>query len=294
MHARHPRSVGTARNHRHRRPPGRGTRIVTRSLLALTGIGVVVASGLTMVSLSGAASGGHRSVVVFGDSYYSTPDAPALQRPCAQSEHNWPRLAEERTGVTVHDWSCGGATSASLLDHVKESLVAGDLGQDTGTVFLSVGGNDFAHQDAVRGGTVDDLEGRRDIVLANVSTAVGIIRATAPGARLVMSSYLPSTVGPYVCRTAGPVQGVSLPVYDPDLDAVEAYISETMALAAQQHGADFVDLRAAAEGNSTCSPVGSRFVSGEQDGAADVLMAWHPTQAGAVFMADSLIPHFAD
>lgn len=264
-----------------------------RTVLGLAGGGAVAATALTVTSLSGATSGHHRPVVVFGDSYYSAPDAPALLRPCAQSENNWPRLAAAETGYTVHDWSCGGATSASLLDRIKEALAAGDLTPSTGTVFLAVGGNDFAHQDAVRGIGVDGLPGRRDVVLANVATSVRIIRATAPDAKIVMSNYLPATVGPYVCRDAGPVEGVSLPVYDPTLDDVEAYISETMGIAAQQAGVDFVDLRAAADGNSTCSPVGERFIAGE-DGPADILMSWHPTQAGARFMADLFIPEFAD
>ena len=123
----------------------------------------------------------------------------------------------------------------------------------------------------------------------NIGVAVTRIRAAAPYARLVFSSYLPATVGPYVCRDAGPVDGVSLPVYDQQLDETEAYISETMAIAAEEHDATFVDVRAAADGNSTCSPVGQRYLSGE-DGAADVLMAWHPTAAGDRFMADLLIP----
>lgn len=266
--------------------------MATRAVLLLSGAGVVVATGLTVASMSGAVSGHRADVVAFGDSYYSAPDAAALLRPCARSDDNWARTAAAETGYTVHDWSCGGATSATLLDLVREAVSAGDLNQGTGTVFLSVGGNDFAHQDAVRGNPASDMADRRDVVLANVATAVQIIRDTAPDAKLVMSNYLPSTVGPYVCRDAGPVDGVSLPVYDRTLDEVEGYISETMSIAATQTGADFVDLRSAANGNSTCSPVGTRFVAGE-DGPSDVLMAWHPTRAGVRFMTDRFVGHFA-
>ncbi|WP_297005106.1 GDSL-type esterase/lipase family protein [uncultured Corynebacterium sp.] len=284
-------------NHRQRRvrtaPVARrrssGPRIATTVLLAAAGLGVAVTSGLTLASLSGASSGSGGNVVVFGDSYYSSPDPAALTRPCARSDGNWARLAAADTGADIHDFSCGGATSESMLDLVDEALASGDLGSETGTVFLSIGGNDFGHQGAVRGAKIDDLDGRRTTVLDNIGVAVTRIRAAAPYARLVFSSYLPATVGPYVCRDAGPVDGVSLPVYDQQLDETEAYISETMAIAAEEHDATFVDVRAAADGNSTCSPVGQRYLSGE-DGAADVLMAWHPTAAGDRFMADLFIP----
>lgn len=246
-----------------------------------------------MSGASSEPSGPTGDVVAFGDSYYSSPDDAALTRPCAQSDQNWPRLAAAATGIPVHDWSCGGAISADLIARIAEAKDAGELGAATRTVFLSIGGNDFAHQSAVRGEAVDDLEGRRATVLDNVAAAVDAITAAAPDAKIVMSSYLPATVGPYVCRSAGANGGVSLPVYDQTLDTVEAYISETLSIAAEQNGASFVDIRSAADGNSTCSPVWQRYVSGEDDGAADVLMAWHPTQAGAQFMADQFIPEFA-
>lgn len=263
-----------------------------RGVSIVAGLGVAAASGLTVSALTATAAETNTEIVVFGDSYYSTPDVESLSRPCARSEHNWPRLAAEDTHAVVHDWSCGGATSGSMVGLVKEALVAGHLGTDTDAVFISIGGNDFSHQAAVRGTTVDDLETRRDTVLTNVDMAVDIIRTTAPSAKLVFSSYLPATDGPFVCRTAGPVDGVSLPVYDEELNTVEGYISETMSIAAEQHGASFVDIRTLANGNSTCSPVGTRFLAGEDDGAADVLLSWHPTQAGARFMADQFIPEF--
>lgn len=283
---------GPRRSSRHRAPEVPHT--VPRWAITTLGTGVGLASCLTVASLAGAFSDASSvptgDVVVFGDSYYSSPDRAALARPCAQSTRNWPRLVAEQTGRTIHDWTCGGATSETLLTRIREATDAGELGPGTTTVVLSIGGNDFAHQGAVRGLPVTDLQARRDTVLANVATAVASIRDAAPGVKLVMSSYLPSTVGPYVCRSAGPVDGVSLPVYDQQLNDVEGYISDTMGIAARDHGASFVDLRSAAEGNSTCSPTGERFVAGEDDGAPDVLMAWHPTQAGVRFMADQLTP----
>ncbi|MGO3098703.1 GDSL-type esterase/lipase family protein [Corynebacterium variabile] len=287
QHRRH-RAPRASRGSRHRRET-LAPRMVTGSLLAAAGVGVASVSGLTLASLSGASSGSSGNVVVFGDSYYSSPDEAALTRTCSQSDANWSRLAAADTGVAVHDFSCGGVTSETMLERVDEALASGDLGAETGTVFLSIGGNDFAHQGVVRGMKIGDLDGRRETVMTNVDTAVSKIRDAAPDAKLVFSSYLPATVGPYVCRTDGPVERVSLPVYDQQLDEVEGYISETMALAAEKYDAEFVDVRSAAAGNSTCSPVGERFLSGEE-GAPDVLMAWHPTAAGSRFMADLFIP----
>lgn len=266
----------------------------SRTVITIAGVGVITASCLTLASLFGglsdASSAPAGDVVVLGDSYYSSPNVEALTLDCAQSEQNWPRLAAAETGVAVHDWSCGGATSETLLGRIDAASKAKEIGPNTRTVFLSIGGNDFSHQGAVRGLEVTDLETRRNTVLGNVSTAVDKIHNLAPDAKIVMSSYIPSTVGPYVCRTAGSVNGVSAPEYDPELDAVEKYISDTMSVAAKQHDATFVDIRSAADGNSTCSPVGERYLAGDDDGAADVLMAWHPTQAGVRFMADQFIP----
>ena len=204
--------------------------------------------------------------------------------PCGRSSGNWTRLAAAETGRDIHDYSCAGDTSTTMLDRVDDAVRSGDLDTGTATVVLAIGGNDFSHQKAVLGDTVGDLPETRGKVLANVAEAVSRIRAAAPDARLVFTGYLPSTDGPKVCRDAG------ASVDDGPLNDLEAYISATMARAAEAAGASYVDVRDAAAGNSTCSPVGTRYVSGSDDGSSDVLLKWHPTQAGNRFMADQLIP----
>lgn len=223
-------------------------------------------------------------VVAFGDSYFSAPSVPEGLGPCGRSTGNWTRLAAAETGRDIHDYSCAGDTSTTMLDRVDEAVKAGDLDAGTATVVLAIGGNDFSHQKAVLGDTVGDLPETRGKVLGNIAEAVSRIRAAAPDARLVFTGYLPSTDGPKVCRDAG------TSVDDEPLNDLEAYISGTMARAAEAAGASFVDVRDAAAGNSTCSPVGTRYVSGSDDGSSDVLLKWHPTQAGNRFMADLLIP----
>lgn len=264
-------------------------RSTRRYAAGATVIGTVAAltAGTVVASGTAAADTPVGNAVVFGDSYYSSPGAPDRTGPCGRSDRNWPRLAAER-GATISDWSCAADTSGSMLGRIDEATAAGQLGLTTTTVFISVGGNDFSHQDAVRGAAVPDLEARRATVLDNVGAAVGKIRAAAPATRIVFSSYLPATDGPTYCPS-GTAGGA---VTDPDLDDVEGYISATMGVAAESYGGEFADVRGAAKavGNSTCSPAGVRFVTGFSDGAPDHLADWHPTQAGNQFMADLLAP----
>lgn len=260
---------------------------VTTLATALSTAALGIAASVATAGNAGAATP-VGNAVVFGDSYYSSPASADRTGDCGQSDQNWPRLAAADTGSRVDDWSCSGATSGSMLDRIDAAAAAGALSPTTSSVFISVGGNDFSHQDAVRGNPVPDLDARRATVLGNVGAAVAKIRAAAPVTRIIFSSYLPATDGPTYCPqgTAGPAQS------DPGLDSTEAYISDTMALAAGSNGSEFVDVRGAAkaQGNSTCSPVGQRFVTGFSDGGADHLFDWHPTQAGNRFMADQLEP----
>jgi lysophospholipase L1-like esterase len=295
-------------------PRGLSPRLSQRASFGIVGGAVVVATGLTLASVAGADSdtspepeadytvaastdsqdstaggtgdtGGTGSpVVAFGDSYYSSPSLAEGLGNCGRSSGNWTRLAAEKTGREVLDHSCAGDTSETMLGRVRDAVDKGDLSDRTGSVVLAIGGNDFSHQKAVLGLPVSDLPGTRAKVLANIAKSVSMIRDAAPNAHLVFTGYLPSTDGSTVCRSTGPS------IEDAPLNDVETYINGTMQLAADAAGATFVNVRDAAKGNSTCSAIGTRFVSGDEDGSSDVLLKWHPTEAGNRFMADLITP----
>lgn len=282
-------------------------RLSERTVVGVLGGAVVLATGLTLASIVGEdqspdadhgagytvaadtadttdKTGRTGPVVAFGDSYFSSPSLTESLGDCGRSSGNWIHLAAKQTGRDIHDYSCAGDTSTTMLDRVDKAVDSGDLADSTATVVLAIGGNDFNHQKAVLGDAVSDLPGTRTKVLANVAEAVTKIRAAAPDARLVFTGYLPSTDGAKVCRTAGNS------VDDAPLNDLEAYISETMSQAATAAGASFIDVRSAAAGNSTCSKVGTRYVAGSDDDASDLLFKWHPTEAGNRFMADLITP----
>ncbi|MDF9715200.1 SGNH/GDSL hydrolase family protein [Nocardioides sp. ChNu-153] len=240
--------------------------------------------------------------VAMGDSYTAAPGVDPAQGDsgvCGRSQVNYPSLvAGAFGGSTLVDVSCSGATTADLLGSQQ---LAGQtfppqvdaVTADTDVVTLSTGGNDFgafgvlAGQCEQPGATCPTLDlATAQAGLARVTTdlvaVIGAVRERAPQARVLVVGY-PQVVPP------GAEGCADLPV-DGELLGLARLLNEELVnaqqRAAEQAGADYVDVFAATEGHALCSDDpwinGSDFVeaapyhplpAGQRAAAAEVISA---------------------
>lgn len=272
--------------------------VATVAATALAG-GILAASP----ELTPAAEAGPGELAVFGDSYASNPDfwvtyglADDAGYPrtggCVQAPNNWPRKLAAQTRRTLHDWSCNGNTSGDVLRRIEDAKLAGALNGNTGTVAVSVGMNNYGPGAFQHDGRnfLDPAEVRRTYI-ADMHAIAAKIHAYAPHATIVMPGMLSISTGDMVCPlnvVPGFPMGIPLPI----LNSVETWLAETQAIAANEIGAKFIELRAASSGHGTCDmPDAERFVAGVVDTTTpDYNFMLHPTDKGSQFIADKVKP----
>lgn len=254
------------------------------------------------------------NVVVFGDSFASSPDQyrnSALnltgisklssgsserlvssypsQAGCLQGPDNWPRQLQARTGLTVADWSCTGHQSASLPGHVDLAVRAGDLNANTQAVTLAVGFNDHWRPLVESPGAPYNADAVRDNYFRNMHEAVAKVRAAAPRAKILIPGMLSVTGGTRRLCLINVMPNAPLGVPAPRVQQWEQRTQSYQRALAAQLGATFIDIRALSTNHGTCARDADRWVAGLIDTTtADYNMALHPSRAGSAFIADQV------
>ena len=241
-----------------------------------------------------------------GDSYSAgtgvrplVEDSP-LQ--CQRSSSNFAHVLAQRRGLALDDVSCAGATTSDFFAAqyfgVDPQLEA--LGEGTRIVTLMIGGNDgdiFSGTIADCGEVVaedptgapcrarygDSLVRRvRANTYPALVKALNAVAERAPKARVIVVGYpwiLPPTTGCYPTMriAAGDV------AYIRDLQAT---LNETVARAATETGATFVDMSTVSEGHDACRPEGVRWIEPQVGSSAPITV--HPNVDGQRAIADQV------
>ncbi len=249
--------------------------------------------------------GFHRYVAI-GDSFTASGLDLAREHPgCKRSPSNYPHLvADARPDIALLDVSCGGASTAETLEPQQFQDIVNppqftELSERTDLVTVSLGGNDedvyyhFLYKcvqlraedpdgDPCRtanGGRIErampQIRGR----LAEVLEEVGEL---APNARVVMVGY------PRILPDRG-----DCPRRVPVAEGDAGYVRDMMALlveaqhgAAEDAGAEYVDVWSASEGHDMCSA--DPWVNDWTDGP-DGAHEFHPTPAHQRAVADMIL-----
>ena len=219
------------------------------------------------------------SYVSLGDSYVSGPGIlpPAFGAPldCTQSARNYPHLTAAALGLSLHDVSCGGATTADFTEaqYPDQPPQFNALSSSTGVVTVGIGGNDnnlFIGTLATCG--AEDLVfpfgtpckatfGNKlsEEITADgpvVGAALHQIHVLSPSAKVLVVGYpdiLPQSGNcwPAVPLTTGDT------AY---LNNVEKELNAMLAKQAAANGAVYVDTYTPSIGHDACKSISTRWV----------------------------------
>ncbi len=248
-------------------------------------------------------SGAH--YVNMGSSFAAGPGTgPAPQgspQRCFQSAANYAHVLAARLELSLSDVSCGGATTAHLLDAWNELPAQIDaVRPDTRLVTITIGGNDIAYIGNLTAASCEPGESIRvaGMVLPcpppfpvaedayanlerNLREAAQQIAARAPRARIVFIQYLTLT------PQAQCAQSRLSETEAADLRLVARRLAEITARAAAQSGAELLAMDALSQNHTPCDPVpwslGLPADYDERMGAP-----WHPNRAGMDAIAAEL------
>lgn len=244
--------------------------------------------------------------VALGDSYTSAPGVGTTTGPagCLRTDGNYPTLLATALDLELTDVSCGGAktddmtrpqalgadTVPAQVDAVtgETDLVTLSIGANNGSVYgnlvvscarLAVTNPTGAPCSDLAQKNPDVLPEVFDGVAADIVTTVGAILDRAPKARIVVVGY-PQII---------PAQGTCplLPLAEGDYAFGRGVLQEfveAQAEAAEQAGAEYVDVWDASEGHDICS--NDPWVAGFRPAKAGT--AYHPYAEEQAAVADLL------
>ncbi|MGW0608153.1 SGNH/GDSL hydrolase family protein [Streptomyces sp. NPDC002640] len=244
--------------------------------------------------------------VALGDSYSagSGVSPTDFSSPlCLRSQVNYPKVIAERTGARLKDVTCGAAQTKHFTQS-QYPLVPPQVNAvtaDTDLITLTIGGNDNStfigallacgSAGVVTGGygnPCETLHGSRFTDAVDESTypalksALAAVRAKAPNARIAVLGYpwiTPATFDP-TCFAKLPIARGDIPY----LRNLQGHLNDTIARAARESGAEYVDFAQASEGHDACKPAGTRWIEPVLGGNSIVPV--HPNALGESRMAD--------
>ncbi len=218
---------------------------------------------------------------------------------CQRSMQGYPQQLARLTGLTLTDMSCSGATTQHVLRGGQVFLGAQTdaLGPDTQLVTLTSGGNDVGYVGDLtamafqkRGGFTGFLAGLfwqgakpikgRNFKQLQVDMVATLreIRRRSPKARILVASY------PTILPISGTCPQLGIDEQQASLmRSVGLRLAEVTRAAAQQAGANFVDVAGVSQAHDACSA--SPWVNGSAPTAG---APFHPTRAGAQAVANQI------
>ena len=209
--------------------------------------------------------------VALGDSF-TAAGLPPASGTCRRSGQNYPHLlVSQNPQYVLVDVSCGGASSANMLETQQ---VEGDvqppqldaISDDTDLVTVGLGGNDFdviskflfqcielagedPTGDPCRTRNDGSVEGRMDKIRDNLAEVLEEVGDRAPDARVLMVGY------PRLVPDEGECPR-QVPLASGDVDYVREMLSllvEAQEGAADDAGVEYVDVYGPSKGHDMCS-----------------------------------------
>ncbi|WP_460787834.1 SGNH/GDSL hydrolase family protein [Nocardioides maradonensis] len=256
----------------------RRTRTALAAVALLTGLGLTACGPApSRIPLSSTGLSGNRYVSL-GDSYTAAPSiagGPARgDDGCGRSARNYPHLVADALALRLEDVSCGGATTAQMLQEQKlgSTVVPPQLDAlrpDTSLVTLGIGGNDdnvfaqlitscvglgMAHPqgspcaDSVKGGIEKALTALQRRLAGRVEAVVGEIEQRSPKARVLLIGY------PQIVPASGTCPQLPLAAGDyPYARRVIASLNTALRRAAAARHVTYVDVWTATAGHDICA-----------------------------------------
>ncbi|MEU8973281.1 SGNH/GDSL hydrolase family protein [Streptomyces monashensis] len=315
-----PRAVSPSTHRSHRAPrttpaeapatarPARGVKALLRWTSALAG-GLLLATVSTTTAHAAPSAGG--AYVALGDSYAAGAGIPAQSAGlCLRSDHDYGRLVAASLGPrTYRDVTCAGAKVGALTTAQTDAgiVVNGPqldaVAPDTTLVTLTVAGDNLGTSDFGFGDlavtctalSVTDplgapcrdfyqntLDQRMDTAAAQLGSALRLIRARAPRARVLVVGY-PAVLPDDPERCLG-----RLPVTTGDiafLRSVLGDLDDTVAATARAAGATYVDTLTPTRGHDSCSA--APWIEGLVP--ASPTLPLHPNATGERAMANAVL-----
>jgi lysophospholipase L1-like esterase len=201
--------------------------------------------------------------VALGDSFQAAPGVPETSGAdgCFRSSHNYAQLVARRSGLTVTDKTCSGATTDGVLSTQVPAITS-----EAELVTIGIGGNDFdlftslissclqlAQSDPDGSPCTDassaEADETIDKIAVNVGDVLDAIAEAAPDARVVVVGY------PDLLPTSGSCPDrIPLAAGDyPFVNDVTHGLSDALRSQAERRDFDFVDLRRPSKGHDICS-----------------------------------------
>lgn len=266
-----------------------------------------ILAGCTTLPAAGSILPAGAHYVAMGSSFAAGANIPprATDRParCGASDVSYSRLLARRLNLALTDVSCGGATTAHLLDVWDELPAQLDaITPDTRLVTVTVGGNDLNYMGVMfaascHAGVIDprslspETGQCRPLPLPDEAAYAALergmislfaqIRARAPRARVVLVQYVALADDP-PCAAA-PL----LPEHAAQARLLARRLATISARAARAHGAEVLPIDELSQGHTPCSAQPwSRGLAPDYDGAQGG--PWHPTAEGHAAIAREL------
>lgn len=229
------------------------------------------------------------------------PTALGSPARCYRSSANYAHLLAERLNLTLEDVSCGGATSAHILNAWNELPAQIDtVTRDTRLVTITIGGNDIAYVGNLVAGSCEQGESIRAAGMvfpcpspfvvpeaafttleSNLRDVARQIATRAPQARVVFIQYI-ALVPETQCAQSRFTETEAAA-----LRVTAARLAEITNRAAAETGATVLRMDQVSAGHTPCdSDPWSAGLPLDYDGAAGA--AWHPNARGMAVIAEQL------
>lgn len=266
---------------------------------------LALALGLSACAHRGVQLPGGARYVNMGSSFASgagTGPAPAgSPARCYQSSVNYAHLLADRLQLTLDDVSCGGATSAHILNAWNELPPQIDaVTSDTRLVTITIGGNDVAFAGNLTAASCERGESIRVAGMAlpcplrfpvsedayavlerNMREIARQVSARAPQARVVFIQYVTLVPGTQCAQSR------FTEVEAAELRAVAARLADITTRAANESGASVLRMDQLSRAHTPCDAdpwsTGLPLDYDETLGAP-----WHPNRRGMAEIADRL------
>lgn len=295
-----------------------GPRAIRRGIIGLTALVALPMMALASPAANARADSAAPRIgeyVALGDSFAAGPAILPLKdlevvSPCVRSAVNYPSLlAKSLNARSFTDVSCGGAETGDIDIHSQGRGPLGariapqvdHLSRDTDLITLTIGGNDAGlvgvalkcayrlstKEPCVTGALKREAEAEVEAVGVDLRRVIRAIVSRAPKARLLVTSY---TNYADVTRSNCADQHVRAD----DIEALMAIVDrlgEAQRSAAEDLGAEYVDLITPAAGHDGCSAQPWSNAAQPILNARDFSVAFHPTAAGERAFARILADH---
>jgi lysophospholipase L1-like esterase len=218
---------------------------------------------------------------------------------CFRTAGGYPSLVAKKIGMRLVDMSCSGSTTKHIL--FGGQLLLGPqlaaIGPATKLVTITTGGNDVGYigdmmvasgnmgrLGAWWHGDIEPADARPyDVVTDNLITIINSVRQKAPSAKILIVNY-PAIIPPIgSCAALGISKAQA---------AISRDLAQQLALAtkraADETGAQLVDIAKASIGHDVCSKV--PWVNGA---SVQTGTAFHPNAVGAAATADAVIKAYS-